>query len=155
MADRKILFLDIDGVLNSAEWMKTGNMGTRDPQEHFDPVLCARLESVLAATKADVVLSSTWRRLFPLDDITKWIRKSGVPSLYVIDKTPIKMSLCSRGEEIGLWLQLNQDVHNFAIVDDDDDMRWPHLVERFVNTTWEKGLQDEHVDRLIELLNNG
>lgn len=46
----KILFLDIDGVLNTNH-------------KNIDPALCAKVERVLDATGAVVVLSSAWRNL--------------------------------------------------------------------------------------------
>lgn len=46
----KVLFLDIDGVLNT-------------DHRHIDPVLCAKVERVLDTTGAVVVLSSAWRNL--------------------------------------------------------------------------------------------
>jgi len=46
----KVLFLDIDGVLNN-------------DHRHIDPSLCAKVERVLDATGAVIVLSSAWRNL--------------------------------------------------------------------------------------------
>jgi hypothetical protein len=52
----KIIFLDIDGVLNCDN--------TRNPRRFpyvIDPRLLARLKRLLKATHAKVVLSSSWR----------------------------------------------------------------------------------------------
>lgn len=46
----KVLFLDIDGVLNTNH-------------ANIDPELCAKVERVLNATGAVIVLSSAWRNL--------------------------------------------------------------------------------------------
>lgn len=46
----KVLFLDIDGVLNT-------------DHRHIDPALCVKVERVLDATGANIVLSSAWRNL--------------------------------------------------------------------------------------------
>lgn len=54
----KVLFLDIDGVLNT-------------DHRHIEPVLCAKVERVLDATGAVVVLSSSWRNLIEAQMGTK------------------------------------------------------------------------------------
>jgi len=50
----KLIFLDIDGVLNS--WEERRN-------DHFLPDCVARLNQIVFATGAEVVLSSSWRNL--------------------------------------------------------------------------------------------
>src|ERR1700709_1279552 len=52
----KVIFLDIDGVLNS-----THTANPRSFPYIVDPELVTRLKDVLAKTGAEVVLSSTWR----------------------------------------------------------------------------------------------
>lgn len=58
-----VLFLDIDGVLNSADWMRRRGPGLRSGchPDMLDPDACKRLHRVLCATGCDVVLSSAWR----------------------------------------------------------------------------------------------
>jgi HAD domain in Swiss Army Knife RNA repair proteins len=52
----KVIFLDVDGVLNSK---KTPNPG-KFPYI-VDPILLSRLLELLRLTDAKIVLSSTWR----------------------------------------------------------------------------------------------
>lgn len=54
----KLIFLDIDGVLNYEGYERFTRMGTR----FVDPVLIKRLKKIIDRTGAKVVLSSTWRR---------------------------------------------------------------------------------------------
>lgn len=54
----KLIFLDIDGVLNYEGYERFTRMGTR----FVDPVLIKRLKKIIDCTGAKVVLSSTWRR---------------------------------------------------------------------------------------------
>lgn len=58
-----VLFLDIDGVLNSVETMRSGrwNAGT----ETLDPENVERLDRLIQLTGAVVVVSSTWRKTLP------------------------------------------------------------------------------------------
>ena len=54
----KLIFLDIDGVLNYEGYGRLTRSGTR----FVDPVLIKRLKKIIDCTGAKVVLSSTWRR---------------------------------------------------------------------------------------------
>lgn len=68
MIDRRpVLFLDIDGVLNSEAWRqrrKEFPLGEdRAPDDyHIDPRAVALLDGVVRKAGARVVLSSDWRR---------------------------------------------------------------------------------------------
>lgn len=161
MTARRILFLDIDGVLNSAAYLKQ-NPGCFDRSGHeawhmIDEAAVARLNRVLDATDADVVLSSTWRLLNALADVRGWLKRRGFTGKLIgktpdIGKSPGGVLVLSpeRGHEIQAWLNDQDDVVSFVIVDDNSDMA--HLKPRLVQTTWAEGLLDVHVDRLIALL---
>jgi hypothetical protein len=147
-----ILFLDIDGVLNAS------NRGPSGPNG-MHPTLVARLERVIAATRCEIVVSSTWRLFEQRDDIEAWLRKDGAPSARVRDCTPRLMErqhpegLCivqPRGKEISAWLAEHR-TEVYAIVDDDSDAGEGHE-DRFVRTNSFRGLEDAHVERLIALL---
>jgi thiol-disulfide isomerase/thioredoxin len=63
----KVIFLDIDGVLNSHEyWVSeryktyNGNIETH-PNYEISPDLVDTLNKIIEATKAKIVVSSTWR----------------------------------------------------------------------------------------------
>jgi len=147
-----ILFLDIDGVLNSVEWMKHGTMWGSNLGA-LDPVACARLDRVLAATGADIVLSSSWRHSTPCEKMQTFLRVRGCPSARVIDRTPFGSEMRTRGGERGHQIQQWLDDHHtprFAIVDDSTDM--VHLLPKLIRTPWETGLGDEHVELLIAML---
>jgi hypothetical protein len=105
----KVIFLDIDGVLNSD--------ATENPRRlpyHTDPALVARLHRLLARTGAKVVLTSTWR----YDPAGLFSAKhQGIP---VFDVTPDHPGQ-SRHEEIAAWLRGRPDVERFLVIDDEDD----------------------------------
>jgi hypothetical protein len=146
---KKVLFLDCDGVLNSRESFER-EVAAGNPQlSHLDAAMIRRLQRVLEETGAVVVLSSTWR-LVP--DFVQAVIDAGIP---IYDCTPQLGMNNHRGDEITAWLDahISDDVKVIAIVDDDADAGdGPSLQARFVQTSFETGLQDEHERALIALL---
>ena len=153
----KIVFLDFDGVMNSFDWVQT-QAGVRNGLHTIDPGAVRRLQRIIDATGAYIVISSSWRYAHSLNDLQKILREAGlndqsfsrfeVRSHLVIDVTPNSMD-GFRSREIQRWLDRNP-THRFVILDDSHDA---DIDGHFVQTTWEHGLQDEHVDRAIEILN--
>lgn len=155
----KILFLDIDGVLNSAGFVKDLSArkerlqtdGYGGHSAWFDPGAIKRLNRIIGETEARVVLSSTWRIRWDIEDIQAILEARGGFMGEIIDKTPvIGMERC-RGAEINRWLEeTDRSVESFVILDDDSDMT-PHE-DRLVQTSFEAGgLQDTHVEKAIEM----
>ena len=148
----KVIFLDIDGVFNHVSWQKTLTKEQINDlyrtNDAFDPATVVRFNRVIRETGAKIVVSSSWRNLFP--EVDEILKRNGVEG-EIIGHTPSKMSLYHRGGEIALWLDdTDYPVDTIAIVDDESDMH--HLMPYLVQTTWQNGLQDEHADRLIEML---
>lgn len=139
----KILFLDIDGVCNSAAYARSlGKGGLLG----IDPVPAARVRRIIAETGCKVVLSSTWRLM---EKNREAVRREVCD---FIDITP-RYPNGPRGEEIRTWLVDNvkqADLEAYAILDDDSDF-WPH--QPLFATTWEAGLTDEIADLVIAHLN--
>lgn len=105
----KVIFLDIDGVLNCAL--------TPNPRKFpyiIDRRLLAKLRGLLKRTGAKVVLSSSWR----LDPIGLLAAKHyGVP---VYDVSP-DMPSSTRCKEIEKWLRAHPRVTRYVVIDDEDD----------------------------------
>lgn len=153
MTDR-VLFLDIDGVLNSAEWfektkdVRSGLSRIDELQEMLEPRAVALLNDLLASTGAIVVLSSSWRIAYGMGFIQRALMKRGFTGR-LRDKTPTIGS--PRGREIQAWLDRRREpVESFVILDDGSDML--HLSHRLVQTSWGTGLQVEHVERAVVML---
>lgn len=108
----KVLFLDIDGVLNNNHTLERfeGALG-------IDPAMVKSLKFILYQTKAKVVLSSTWR-LYPS---AKAEVERVLAPYEVIDVTPDNNGLTSRGTEIQQWLDAHPEVERYAILDDNED----------------------------------
>jgi hypothetical protein len=60
---RKVIFLDIDGVINTKEWHSKMTKDTpKDEYGYaFDPVAVADLAHIIDETGADMVISSSWK----------------------------------------------------------------------------------------------
>jgi hypothetical protein len=109
MPSERIIFLDIDGVLNCK---RTPN--PRKLPYIVDPALLATFKRLVDQTGADVVLSSTWRYdPAGLFSAKRW----GIPFIDVIPDMPGK----PRRDEILAWLKTQGHVRRFAVLDDDDD----------------------------------
>jgi hypothetical protein len=150
----KIIFLDIDGVLNHHDWWRRrgelpDNSSSFDRYLHdLDPVSVGYLNEIVAATKAKVVISSTWRLHSSLSDPRGLLKRAGFVG-DLIDRTP--RIPAPRGREIQLWLdEALLDVESFAILDDDDDME--HLSYRLIKTGMFHGLLPSHVEAAIAML---
>jgi hypothetical protein len=153
MPDR-ILFLDFDGVLNH-----TAHFASISPtrsaiqvvsdMESFDLACIARLNTIVERTGCKVIVSSTWRHEYGRSDLQGHLVRHGYAGK-VHGVTPI-LSGQPRGAEIAAWLAAHPPVDAFAILDDGSDMD-PNR-HRLVQTSFATGLQDEHVERVIALLN--
>ena len=146
----KVIFLDFDGVLNSHKWIGANQHLFKSNQlfmhSDVDSEAVARVQRIVDATGAKVVVSSTWRRFNSIGELRRVLKKHGFTG-EVISTTPTHGG--PRGTEIQSWLNDNP-VEGFVIVDDDSDM--VHLMNKLVQTTFDLGLQDEHVDKAIAVL---
>lgn len=138
----KILFLDVDGVLNNAASAAEGIDLIAEKV-----LLVAR---ICEETGASIVISSTWRKLYSLDVLSEMLRRVGLRSTPVIDVTP-EFHNGHRGEEIQHWLDEHPDVTDFVIIDDDSDML-DKQKPFFVQTRWEMGLTTRCAKKAIAIL---
>jgi len=154
----KILFLDVDGVLNSAGFFhRMRNKMTMDrhiPIEHIDPKAVGRLSEIVEATGAKIVISSVWRYNYKPAEMLRILGHHGFKG-QIIGSTPRSTESKARGKEIDAWLSESgtdrkDPVECFVILDDDADME-PHM-DRLVNTSWQSGLQDAQVKQVIKML---
>ncbi len=140
----KVIFLDVDGVLNSKQ---DGNTIKLRTDSHF-----RLLQYIVEATGARIVLSSSWRAGFARvkNILSDRLKEYG---LEIMDSTPVLSGVSCRGEEIRQWLSDNeQSVEKFVILDDDADMA-EFTETNLVQTDSEVGLQEKDALRCIEMLN--
>ena len=157
----KVIFLDVDGVLNSEvsrehDMEKFDNWMEREVSE----IHVNNLKKIVEATGAKIVLSSSWRFDHPkatgreliVDPLMRVLdRKLKAVGLDIIDVTP-DLHGKIRGLEIQDWLNKHSDVEGFVILDDDTDMT-EEQKSCFVNTTFKNGLTEELANKAIEILN--
>jgi hypothetical protein len=146
----KVIFLDIDGVLNcSVE--KTRDVVT-DPDRYgstINEALMSRLNRLIKETGAKVVISSTWRKLYTQEEITKLFDVVGFEG-EIIGMTG-SSSHGFRGLEIREWSG-GKGLENYIILDDDSDMLlWQ--ASHFFNTDHAYGLTDKIVYKATRFLN--
>lgn len=140
----KLIFLDIDGVLNyqlmwhqkrQAERFKDLPPSAPDGAHDICTEKMHLLNSLIKTTGAKVVISSSWRHNRSVKDLQEVFDYCGFEG-QIIDKTP-SLSFNStkyhysvpRGCEIKAWLEMNKDILNdklsrvkYVIFDDDSDM---------------------------------
>jgi hypothetical protein len=147
----RILFLDIDGVLNRTGFSPPVSQGLRS---WIEPELAARLQALLEETKTAIVLSSDWRRGRTCDELRAELTAAGITAP-LHDVTPVLHR--ERWREIQHWLDQHvaatrciSPLTHFAIVDDGYDMG--ALNPYFVRTSPLAGLDEAAAAKLRTLL---
>lgn len=151
----KIIFTDIDGVLNE----DTTPTRTKSRVIFIDEEKLLRLKRIVNATGAKIVLSSTWR--YDRDDpkyngdfleLREAFHNVG---LDFYDFTPVDAIGIRRGMEIRAWLGLHRgEVDQFIILDDElFDFEERGLLPRLIKTDFAYGgLTEELTQEAIDLL---
>jgi hypothetical protein len=147
MSEASILFLDVDGVLNSEAIFASRKHGPAP----ICPERCARLLRMVDDIGCRIVLSSSWRGIPSLE---RKLRAAGIlRRAHKHWKTPhlLDADESRRGREIALWLSRHPEVTRYAIVDDESDIL-PEQMPHFVKTSFKTGLLDKHVVRRTAIL---
>ena len=174
----KVLFLDIDGVLNSENWfayriycvknnmvnilmnfVDTDDRNIKHKLTMLDDRAIANLNRIIEETGCKVVLSSSWRSSIESENIfTQNLLKLKGFKYEFYDVTPrlwFSDFSIRRGEEIKFWLDKESEKHeieSFVILDDDSDML-PEQMNNFIHVDGQVGLTDRDVLTAIEILN--
>ena len=156
----KVIFLDIDGVLNHENFYESrfnteiypNGFGTY-PLCEFCPESVDNLNKILEETGAKIVISSSWRFNENIDTILSVV---GVKQT-IFDKTPylgIKYGSLCRGKEIQDYLDNHPEIDDYVIIDDDTNME-PSQMTHFFQTSNKDGLNLEITNKIIQYFNNG
>ena len=150
---KKVVFLDMDGVVN-----RLGVPCEAGDSQYIDKQLYVRLQQIIERTGAKVVLSSSWKD-FP--DYYNFLKDFfRCDDIEIIDKTPALAS--GRSSEIRRWLEENEGVDRYAVLDDFDLsdglpksvlVRTLHVIDDGVDRRVTTGLTDDDVDRAVHILN--
>lgn len=138
----KVLFLDIDGVVNNHQTPQTDGW----PIDQF----CAFLVgSIVEQTGCQVVLSSSWRHS------PKGIAVVEQKVVRLLDKTDTDTEGTeSRGSTIKRWLDAHPEVTRYAILDDNRDMLDEQMPNYFQTYFFCCGLTTQIANKVIKHLNS-
>lgn len=170
---KKVIFLDIDGVLNSDR--------TLYESISLEDDLILNLKALIDKTGAKIILSSSWRLSSEaiatlMDKIDKfdlvvsgmicngvdldWIKrfKFDVTKKYLDtrfdydENRQIKITH-DRGAEIFKWLSEHKEVESFVILDDEDFDIKNYFPNQLIKTNFKTGLTKQDVEKAINILN--
>lgn len=145
----KVVFLDVDGVLNSRESIQ------RDGPHSMDSGMLNNLKTLIDQTGATIIISSTWR--LDSDNHAELLEKLSDFGLKSHGVTPDLEGqfLGDRTMEISSWLKQN-NVTNWVALDDlplhrlDENLMDGH----FVHTNPHLGFTKEDLEKAIQILNS-
>lgn len=148
----KIIFLDIDGVLNSEQFYdKYANGGERPdhPDDDFDPDAIELLFNYIEKHDLHLVITS-WRES-TLKQTLCFFGETRMGKLCprIIGQTCRRFD-GMRGKEIDMWLENRPEIDEFVIIDDDNfDI---HQKDHLVQTDPMYGLTKEDLEKCSKIL---
>lgn len=153
------IFLDIDGVLNSERSMVASTMlkpqqgycsYTERHYQQLDPVAINLLRLLVKEAKAEIVISSSWRKLYDeLDFFKRVFKQFDWHDAPVVGMTPCVDS-GFRGQEVEQYINTNDFFTGPYVIFDDDQDFFEHQPLIVVDAKY--GLSYEHFEKAKELL---
>jgi hypothetical protein len=144
----RLLFLDIDGVLNRFTQRHSHPDVIRVRMGIFNRLLITNINTLLRLTGAKVVISSAWRgsETYP---VWKSLKEGGFIG-DVIGETPELGHKSCRGDEIALYLKesMPDDFKDYVILDDCLDFL-PDQNAHIVQTNTYDGLTEAKVVEIV------
>ena len=146
----RVIFLDYDGVVNTAMWNNKGtscnyNFPEDGKVNNFQAVQW--ISEFCQTCHYDIVVSSSWRTE---PNYQECLRNGGLrDGIQIIGKTPDRPGQ-SRGSEIKAYLEEHPEIKYYIIVDDDNDML-PEQKEHFVKTNVDRGFGKPEYRKCIEI----
>ena len=139
----KVLFLDVDGVLNCRDTTQRFKGSTGIDNRHL--MILSKITDEIE--DLEIVVSSTWR-CHPdfLDHLKDSLSFIGAE---VFDVTPDMWKQNrseGRGFEVQVWLDAHPEVTRFACIDDDGDFL---PTQKLFRTMWSSGLTEEIAEQII------
>ena len=158
----KVLFLDIDDVLNCLE--TTDVILKPDGTPHWVPNIKPKvawlgvdesrvefIRNIVRRTKCKIVLSTSWRT----DEIsTAYLKKrlGEDTASQIVGSTLDSSGAYTRAGEIEEWIKIHPEVTKFVILDNSEWDDLERFGRSFVQTVTHKGMTEEHMNKVIEIL---
>lgn len=157
-----VIFLDIDGVLNSlghiAATRFVVNEQNRDSDSlsedwwvsQIDPTNMAALNHIVMETGAKVVVTSTWRIGHDLEWCQRVLKRAGFIG-EVLGMT--RHDNQQRGLQIQDWISTHPEIDVHITLDDDLDHHMTHVIKtnpREGGLTWNKAIEAIQLIRSLE-----
>lgn len=126
----KMLFLDIDGVLNSRAYDCRRNW---NEHTNIDETRLPLVKEIVEKTGAEIVLTSTWRRhldgaMNACDEAGEYVvRTFAKHGLRIFSKTPDFGRGASRRDEVAAWLSVHDKTAETFVILDDCAFGWEEL----------------------------
>ena len=149
----KILFLDIDYVLNSHKFEIQRSIKGEPYEPYFsdiDPRCTNLLNHILKKEKdLKIVISSSWRDSLTLKEFQDLFSRFNVSKDKIIGTTSSEVD---KPESIEIWVRENNP-KKFVILDDDFLFDKSHKLYNNFYRVSTKSLQEEDIPQIIEILN--
>lgn len=151
---KRVLFLDIDGVLNCDRFVRY-QLNHAGPglkaSDWWMPEAIKRINQITDALGAVICISSAWRGQ---PNLWENLKAAGLTAEIVGETPRLRRghhdAHTARGHEIQAWMDENNVCPDqIVILDDDQDM--VHLSHRYVQTSFATGITDVHVQQALGL----
>lgn len=135
--------------------MQSGQTSNKD----WCPAACNHLNRICKKTGARIVISSSWRSEFTLEELKEIFSSNGIKPEYVIAVTPSYVEVPDeeaycRGHEIREWMGKHAPENSTYAILDDLPVVLDSQKGKFIQLKPDKGFNDpDAVIRLIQILN--
>jgi hypothetical protein len=125
------IFLDIDGVLNTEDHLRRQiSEKGRSTRMDWCPIACNNLSRLCKKFECKIVITSSWRHEFDLDELKQIFESNGISRELVLDVTPSVAVISDEdnddycmGNEIQQWLEEKSELDSpYLIICDKSDV---------------------------------
>ncbi len=160
-----VIFLDIDGVLNSNFWNE-GHQREISDGKYIDTEKVKLLSELVKEAEAAIILHSGWRFWFDenveptrpeAEYLTSLLRNEGMvvagmtPDLTTEEIKRTKKFSKVKAEEILMWLNNHPETESWVVLDD-LELHNDDIASRQVMTDPEQGLTEDDVEQALRIL---
>lgn len=151
----KVIFLDVDGVLNSSEhrrrMLRQGDYSILLEPHHLD-----LLRELVNASGASLVLISSWRKYWTkegsIDSAGKRLEEAlHQVGLSIYDKTPVLRD-GTRSQEIEQWMKCHTYIDEYVILDDNDFLWSKKLRPHWICCPSDTGITTDLIKVALDVL---